>query len=283
MQIYKEVIFLKKIALIVNFDKINALEIATKLISMLSGKAELYTDKTGFEKLPLLTYKPDEELFSICSVAAVLGGDGTIISTAKRCAPFGTILLGINIGNLGYLSTFESNNLKEAAELLLSDNIHFENRFMLRASVVTDGEETSVYHALNEIVVSRKSNSRLMDFTAYCNEKTVCAYRADGMIIATPTGSTAYSLSAGGPVISPDADTMLITPICPHMLRARSIVLPPEKIKIEYNANAELAIDGQIFESLKNSDYITVEKSEHIIRLACNKELNFYDILQKKL
>lgn len=280
---YKEVIFLKKIALIVNFDKINALEIATELVSMLSGKAELYTDKAGFEKLPLLTYKPDEELFSICSVAAVLGGDGTIISTAKRCAPFGTILLGINIGNLGYLSTFESNNLKEAAELLLSDSIHFENRFMLRASVVTDGEEASVYHALNEIVVSRKSNSRLMDFTAYCNEKTVCAYRADGMIVATPTGSTAYSLSAGGPVISPDADTMLITPICPHMLRARSIVLPPEKIRIEYNANAELAIDGQIFKSLQSGDYIIVEKSEHITHLACNKEMNFYDILQKKL
>ncbi len=274
---------MKKIALIVNFDKTNALEIATKLVSMLSGKAEIHTDKAGSEKLSNVVYKPDDELFSICSVAAVLGGDGTIISTAKRCAPFGTILLGINIGNLGYLSTFESHNLREAAELLLSDNIHFENRFMLRASVVTDGKETSVYHALNEIVVSRKSDSRLMDFTALCNEKTVCAYRADGMIIATPTGSTAYSLSAGGPVISPDADTMLITPICPHMLRARSIVLPPEKIKIELSANAELAIDGQIFTSLRHGDYITVEKSEYITRLACNKELNFYDILQKKL
>ena len=283
MLIYKEVISLKKIALIVNFDKSNALEIATKLISMLSGKAEVYTDKAGFEKFPQTTYKPDDELFSTCSVAAVLGGDGTIISTAKRCAPFGTILLGINIGNLGYLSTFESHNLKEAAELLLNDKIYFDKRFMLRASVVTNGKEASVYHALNEIVVSRKSNSRLMDFTAYCNEKTVCDYRADGMILATPTGSTAYSLSAGGPVISPDANTMLITPICPHMLRARSIVLPPERIRIEFNANAELAIDGQIFESLQSGDYIIVEKSEYVTHLARNKELNFYDILQKKL
>ncbi len=274
---------MKKIALIVNFDKNNALEIATKLVSMLSGKAELYTDKAGVEKLPETTYKPDNELFSTCSVTAVLGGDGTIISAAKRCAPFDTILLGINIGNLGYLSTFESNNLKEAAELLLCDNIPFDKRFMLRASVVTDGKEASVYHALNEIVVSRKSNSKLIDFTAYCNEKTVCAYRADGMIIATPTGSTAYSLSAGGPVISPDADAMLITPICPHMLRARSIVLPPKKIKIEANASAELAIDGQFFESLQSGDYIIVEKSDYATYLARNKELNFYDILQKKL
>lgn len=276
-------ISLKKIALIVNFDKENALEAATKLIDLLKGEAEIYSDLLGCASLPHTIYKEDRELFSSCNVAAVLGGDGTIISTAKRCAPFGTILLGINIGNLGYLSTFESNNLKEAAELLLSDNIHFDNRFMLRAGVVKDGKETSAYHALNEIVVSRKANSRLMDFTAYCDEKTVCDYRADGMIIATPTGSTAYSLSAGGPVISPDADAMLITPICPHMLRARSIVLPPEKIKIKFNADAELAIDGQIFESLQSTDYITVEKSDYATHLARNKELNFYDILQKKL
>ena len=122
-----------------------------------------------------------------------------------------------------------------------------------------------------------------MDFTAYCNEKMVCAYRADGMIVATPTGSTAYSLSAGGPVLSPDADVMLITPICPHMLRARSIVLSPQKLKIEFGAGAELAIDGQIFESIGEGDYITVEKSVCVTYLARNEEVNFYDILQKKL
>ena len=142
---------MKKIALIVNFDKDNALEIATKLVSMLSGKVELYTDKAGFEKLPKIKYLPDNELFSTCSVAAVLGGDGTIISAAKRSAPFDTILLGINIGNLGYLSTFESHNLKEAANLLISDSIPFDKRFMLRAAVVTGGKETSVYHALKSL------------------------------------------------------------------------------------------------------------------------------------
>ena len=274
---------MKKIALIVNFDKANALEVATKLVSLLSEKAVLYTDKSGAEKIIGTTYKPDCELFSECSVAAVLGGDGTIISTAKRCAPYKTVLLGINIGNLGYLSTYESNNLEEAARLLLSDDIHYDNRFMLCARVFSSGKEKAVYHALNEIVVSRASDSRLIDFSAYSDEKNVCAFRADGIIIATPTGSTAYSLSAGGPVLSPDTQAMLITPICPHMLKARSIVIPPKKIRVEANASAQLSIDGQLLENIGNADVITVEKSEYETRLVHNKEFSFYDILQKKL
>lgn len=274
---------MKKIALIVNFDKNNALEIATRLASILCGKAEIYTDIIGAASLKNTIYKPDEELFSECDVCVVLGGDGTIISTAKRCACYNIILVGINIGNLGYLSAIESANLAEAAEFLLSDNIHFDDRYMLCARVFSSGKEIAVHHALNDIVISRGANSRLMNFTAYNDGKTVCHYRSDGMIIATPTGSTAYSLSAGGPVLSPDADAMLITPICPHMLRARSIVIPPKKIKVKPNAEATLAIDGQIFEFLGEGDYITVEKSEYITRLAHNRDLSFYDILQKKL
>ena len=274
---------MKKIALIVNFDKESAVEVATELISLLKEKAVLYTDMAGAEKLSGAICKPDRELFSECSVAAVLGGDGTLISAAKRCAPYNTKLLGINIGHLGYLSTYESHNLKEAAELLLSDDIHFDNRFMLCARVFSGGKEKAVYHALNEIVVSRASSSRLIDFSAYCDGKSVCAFRADGIIVATPTGSTAYSLSAGGPVLSPDTQAMLITPICPHMLRARSIVLPPKMIKVEANASSQLSIDGQVFADINEGDFITVEKSEYETLLVHNKEFSFYDILQKKL
>lgn len=276
-------IFLKKIALIVNFDKPNALAVATELEALLWEKAEVYSDLTGAALLPHAVFKEDDELFSLCPVVAVLGGDGTIISTAKRCAPHKNILVGINIGNLGYLTTIESSNIRDAADLLLSDDIHYDDRYMLCARVYSGGREISAYHALNEIVVTRAANSRLMDFTAYSEEKTVCRYRADGIIVSTPTGSTAYSLSAGGPIVSPDADAMLITPICPHMLRARSIVLPPKLIKIKADAGAELAIDGQIFESLGENDYITVEKSPYTARLVHNRELSFYDILQKKL
>ena len=274
---------MKKIALIVNFDKSNALTVASEFIRLLEGKAQVYCNKLDSRFIPAIAAESEEELFSTCPVVAVLGGDGTIISTAKKCAPYKNILVGINIGNLGYLSTIESSRLEEAAELLCSDSIHYDDRYMLCTRVYSAGKEIACHHALNEVVISRTSNSRLMNFTAYSNEKTVCHYRADGMIVATPTGSTAYSLSAGGPVLSPDADAMLITPICPHMLRARSIVLPPKLIKIEADEETALAIDGQIFESLDAADYITVEKSQYTARLVHNKELSFYDILQTKL
>lgn len=274
---------MKKIALIINFDKDNAIAVATRLIALLKNKAELYSDLIGASSFSDLTYKADNELFSTCRTVAVLGGDGTIISTAKRCAPYNNILVGINIGNLGYLSTIESNSPEDAANLLLDDNNHSEKRYMLCMNLYSKGKKKTMHHALNEIVITRSSSSRLTDFTAYSDEKTLCHYRADGMIVATPTGSTAYSLSAGGPILSPDADAMVITPICPHMLKARSIVLPPKLITVEAAADAEIAVDGQIFESFFEGDYITIEKSQYSINLVRNKELSFYDILQKKL
>ncbi len=274
---------MKKIALIVNFDKNNALAVATELINLLKGKAEIYCSEECTPFLPYVTPKKDDELFSLCPIVAVLGGDGTIIATAKRCAPYKNILVGINIGNLGYLSTIESTNLSKAATLLLSDDIHYNDRYMLSVRVYSNGKEIARHHALNEIVIARAANSRLMDFTAYSQDKPLCSYRADGMIVSTPTGSTAYSLSAGGPVVSPDAEVMLITPICPHMLKARSIVLPLNPIKIQASEVAELAVDGQTFQTIDKSDYIIVEKSESFARLVHNKELSFYDIIQKKL
>lgn len=274
---------MNKIALIINYDKENAYAVASELVSYLKDKAELYCPDSYREIPGGVTPVKEEELFSICHVVAVLGGDGTIIATAKKCAEYKNILLGINIGNLGYLSTFESSNLSHAAHLLISGNFHYDDRYMLCVRIYSSGLETSCYHALNEIVLSRADGSRLADFTAYHNGKTVCHYRADGIIAATPTGSTAYSLSAGGPVVSPDADTMLLTPICPHMLRARPIVLAPKLIEIKSDCDAQLSVDGQIFSRIGKDDYITIEKSPYTARLVHSDELSFYDILQKKL
>lgn len=274
---------MKKIALIVNFDKKNALSVAEELISLLQGKAQLFCPEDDAHLLPGVIPKAEEELFSSCPIVAVLGGDGTIIATSKKCAPYKNILVGINTGNLGYLSTMESSNLNEVSNILLSDDIHYDNRYMLCVKVYSEGKETATYHALNEIVLSRSANSHLIDFTAYSEEKALCKYRADGMIIATPTGSTAYSLSAGGPILSPDTDAMVITPICPHMLKARSIVLPTKNIKIKASALSELSVDGQFLCAVGEDDYVTVEKSQYTARLTHNEELSFYDILQMKL
>lgn len=274
---------MNKIALIINYDKENAYSVASELVSFLEGRAQLYCPDSYREIPRGVTPVSEDKLFSTCPVVAVLGGDGTIIATAKKCAEYKNILLGINIGNLGYLSTFESSNLSHAASLLCSSDIHYDDRYMLCVRIYSSGELTGCYHALNEIVLSRADGSRLSDFTAYHNGKTVCHYRADGIIASTPTGSTAYSLSAGGPVVSPDADAMLLTPVCPHMLRARCIVLPPKLVKITADCVSQLAVDGQIFCSLGKDDYITVEKSQYTARLVHSSDLSFYDILQKKL
>jgi len=274
---------LKRIALVVNFDKRNALEVAGELINLLKDKAELYCSESDSKLLNDVTPQNEDELFSTCPVVVVLGGDGTIIATSKKCAPYKNILVGVNIGNLGYLSTIESSNLAEVAEMILDDNIHYDNRYMLCVKVFSGGKEIATHHALNEIVLSRSANSHLMDFTAYSDGKALCNYRADGMIVSTPTGSTAYSLSAGGPILSPDTDAMVITPICPHMLKARSIVLPTKPLQVKASSLAELSIDGQFLNTVDTDDYITIEKSVYTARLSHNKELSFYDILQKKL
>lgn len=273
---------MKKIALVINFDKENAVCIAERLIQLLCGEAEIFSFPNGSLSLPNVIYRDEDECFSKCPVVAVLGGDGTIISTAKKCARYGNILVGINTGNLGYLSTIEGSNLEEAAKILLSDDIHYENRDMLCIKLFKNGELKDSCHSLNEVVIMR-NKSRLTNFTAHDHGgKLVSSYRADGIIVSTPTGSTAYSLSAGGPVVSPDADVMILTPICPHTLRARSIVFPPKPIKITADSEAEVTVDGQFFANLGDIDYITVEKSEYVTKLA-QSELSFYDILQKKL
>ncbi len=274
---------MKKIALIVNFDKPNAQSVANNLTELLKGKAEVYCSSADASRLDRVLAAEEEELFSLCPVVAVLGGDGTIIAAAKKCAEHKNILVGINTGNLGYLSTIESSNLEKAAEILTSDTIHYDDRYMICVRIYSKEKQVASYHALNEIVLSRTDASKLMDITAYSEDRTVCHYRADGIIAATPTGSTAYSLSAGGPVVSPDADAMLLTPICPHMLRARCIVLPPKILKIKSESPSTLSVDGQIFCSLEAEDYITVEKSEYSARLVHSDEMSFYDILQKKL
>lgn len=273
---------MKKIAIIVNFEKKDAATIASKLIELLSEGALVYSDRDTAKRLGGVIASDEDELFSLCRVVCVLGGDGTIISAAKKCAAHGNILCGINTGNLGYLSMIDGTDLKKAAKLILSDDIHYDNRSMLCVHVYSDGDSFEC-HALNEIVLSRGDRAHMMNFTALANGKTVCKYRADGIIAATPTGSTAYSLSAGGPIVSPDSDLMLLTPICPHMLKARSIVLPPKRIKIHSDDICALSVDGKFFKTLSQGDYITVEKSDFCAHIAHLPELSFYDVLQKKL
>jgi len=205
----------------------------------------------------------------------VIGGDGTILKAARFYAKFKTPVFGINFGRLGFLSQASRLNINYAVENILQDNFVVEDRIMLKS-----GD----YTALNDFVIKGKDSGRTSNFSLKINDRIICDYLADGIIISTPTGSTAYGLSAGGPVLEPSLDAFVIVPICPHTLTARPIVIPSkEKVTINTDKNTKLLIsaDGQEFYESENE--IVVQKSDYSAKLALLKDADFYSILREKL
>lgn len=273
---------MKNIALIVNFDKECGRETAVRLIAALRGKANIFCppDSEGLLPVPALE---ERELFARCRTVVTLGGDGTIISTAGRCAPYGNILLGINLGRLGFLATAEGSRIDSAADFILSD-VEYQERTMLTCRIINaDGSAGSEIHALNDVVLSRGAG-RLHRMCARLNGRLVTGVRADGLALATPTGSTAYSLSAGGPIAAPDMDLFILAPICPHNLSARPIVLPTDKIiTLSAEGEAAVTVDGQNIGTIEQGQYVEVKKSPYITRLAVSPGTDFYELVRKKL
>ncbi len=204
----------------------------------------------------------------------VIGGDGTILKTARFYAKTATPIFGINLGRLGFLSQASRENLRFAVENILSGKYVVQERIMLK---------NSGYTALNDFVI-KGSEGRTSRFSLKINGKYVCDYLADGIIISTPTGSTAYGLSAGGPVLAPSLNAFVIVPICPHTLNARPIVVPDtEKITVcsDKNAKSVVSADGQEFYEVEGC--IDIEKSDYIAKLALLDNSEFYTILRDKL
>ncbi|MGN1098339.1 MAG: NAD(+)/NADH kinase [Clostridia bacterium] len=273
---------LKNIALIVNLEKERGRETALRLIAALRGRANIYCSKEAQGLLPV-TALDDRELFALCPTVVTLGGDGTIINTAGRCAPYGNILLGINLGRLGFLATVEASRADAVADFILSD-VDFQERTMLACRIKgSDGVYSKQYHALNDVVLSR-GTGRLLSVSAYMDGRLITGFRADGAAIATPTGSTAYSLSTGGPLAAPDMDLFILSPICPHNLSARSMVLPTDRvITLETQSEALVTVDGQNLFNLSGGECVEIRKSPYITRLAVSPGTDFYELVRKKL
>ena len=272
---------MKKIALVVNFEKENGHEAALRLIEALNGRAELVTDRSGAGRLPAKALE-DEELFGLCPTVVTLGGDGTIINTAGRCAPYGNVLVGINLGRLGFLATLDAGKIIAAAEFILSD-VPYQERTMLSCRIrYPDGSISPDNHALNDVVLSRGAG-RLHHIEAQMDGRTLTKVRADGLVIATPTGSTAYSLSAGGPIAAPDMDLFILSPICPHNLSVRPMVLPTDKIiTLETKGDATVTVDGRNLD-FRDGGIVEIRKSPYITRLAVSPGNDFYELVRKKL
>ncbi len=272
---------MKNLAFIVNFEKEGSRETAVKIISALRGRAAMYCDLDAEGRLPLQALG-DRELFGKCPTVVTLGGDGTIIRAASRCAPYGNVLLGINLGRLGFLATVEGSPAEAAAEFILSD-FGYEERNMLKCEIIDDGAAVRIRHALNDVVLSR-SSGRILSIRASMDGKLITSVRADGIAVATPTGSTAYSLSAGGPLAAPDLDIFLLSPICPHNLSARAMVLPTDKtITLEASGEAFVSIDGLNAASLGANGRLEISKSPYVTRLAVRQGTDFYELVRRKL
>ncbi len=265
-----DLINLEKIGIFYNKENQKANYLALTISKTLKSK--------GMDSLVLTT----EDYKSDITFAIVLGGDGTILRTARFYAPFEVPILGINLGRLGFMSQAKSNQVDEAIDSILNGKFLIEDRIMLSAR---NGE----MNALNDIVIKGDGFSRTSRLYVHINDNIVCDYLADGIIISTPTGSTAYTLSAGGPILFPTLDAMVIVPICPHTMNARPIVIPScEVIKVTSSHTKPLlkiSADGQNTLDLDTNEDIEIKKSEYSAKLLLlNLQKNsFYSVLKEKL
>ena len=219
-----------------------------------------------------------------CVIA--LGGDGTFLRAARAVAPFGVPVIGINMGTLGFLTEVEVSELEDALEQLFQGKYWLEERMMLQVKINRQGKTIRNFHGLNDVVINKGPLARLNTLKIYVDKEYVTTYKSDGVIFSSPTGSTAYSLSAGGPIVYPDIDVIIMTPICAHTLDARPIVLPPDKIvcvKIINQADSMLTIDGQSGFKLQIDDEIIIAKAPYRVSMIRIKEKRFFTILREKI
>jgi NAD+ kinase len=221
------------------------------------------------------------------SLVIVLGGDGTLLSVARIFASYGTPILSVNVGFLGFLTEVKLADLYATLESWCDGCHSFDERAMLHAELWRSGEKHSSYTALNEIVVSKGEIARMGEFAVELDGRPVARFRADGVIVSTPTGSTAYTLAANGPILTPDVDAMVVTPICPHLLTLRPIVVRGDAALIVLVEGvpevALLTVDGQQAVELKRGDEVRCHRSNYTVKLVRLGETGFFEALRSKL
>jgi NAD+ kinase len=274
-----------KFGIVVNVSRENALVLARELAEWLAERNVDYVFETlSAERLHIEHSVPIEELGNHCDAFISLGGDGTLLFASHYAIT--KPVIGVNAGYLGFLTEFTQAEMFSAIETVLNGSYSIHTRSQLEATVLIDNQFQH-FRALNDVVIEKGAYSRIPTFIIKLDGELLSSYRADGIIIATSTGSTAYSMSAGGPIIAPKSNVFVITPICPHMLTVRPIVISDEK-SIEVSVDAPdgffpLNCDGTLKKMLSPQEIITVKKSSVIINLVANESRNYSEILRNKL
>lgn len=278
---------MKRIGIIAKTDKPQAVEVSGKLINWLKGKGvEPVIDEGLGTILGLEGSCPRSEVASRSDMLLVLGGDGTLLAAARMAGTSGIPLLGVNLGSLGFLTEITLEELYPALEKVFSGEFEIEERVMLSVRIIRNGARVGSYTVLNDVVVSRGSTARIIDLETKVNGDYLTTYKADGLIVSTPTGSTAYSLSAGGPIIYPSLHVFTLTPICPHTLTNRPVIISDDAlvtISLLSKEDVLLTTDGIAGPALHYGDTVEVGKAESTIKLIKSPYRNYYEVLRTKL
>lgn len=283
---------MNKFCLITNRDKDENLEITQSIVRyMEENNKECHLLEGKIPEVGDYHFTDVNEVPEDCDCAIVLGGDGTIIQAAHDILGKEIPILGINLGTLGFLAEIEIQNVYTALDALYNNTYTLDSRMMIRGKIGRD--DTLLYEgaALNDIVITRSGFSRIISVSIYVNDELVDKYRGDGVIISTPTGSTGYNLSSGGPVVKPDTELMIITPICPHSLNARSIILSPwDTVKIKINKSKKTQVeeaiatfDGRQAILLHEDDILEIKKATEETKLIKVEHQSFFEILRTKI
>ena len=285
---------MKKFCIITNRNKDRDYSITDCILNTLRGEgAEAYTvgGRTDDSYIRPININ-DSYIEEGTDCIIVLGGDGTLIKIARNLAHLHIPFFGVNLGTLGFLASCERSDVETAVGALIKGEYTLEKRMMIKGRPFINGRQRSSVPALNEIMISRAGFSRMVELKLYINDNLAEVYQADGILIATPTGSTAYNLSAGGPVVFPESRVMIIVPVCPHALNARAIVTSPfDKIRVEIGKRrssaeteeAEVLVDGIKIAQLSSFDKVEIERSRHYIELVRLYGYSFYDSMRKKI
>ena len=278
----------KKIGFVTNIEKDPTLQETKKMVDFVLKKGcEVYVSETFSDVHPDVIATSSSEMYKSVDFVVVIGGDGTILRVARSAAIFDTPILGINFGTLGYLADVEKVNAIDAIEKVLNGDFTIENRMMLEPYVERGCVSHEINLALNEVCITNSVCSRMIKLSVEVNGEYFDTFRADGIIVSTPTGSTEYNLSAVGPILSPHTELMTITHICPHTLYARPFVIDGNdvvRIRVQSNYNnVQMSCDGQSTVQMKNDDVIVVKKSRYVTRIIKTTNMNFYDILRRKM
>jgi NAD+ kinase len=267
----------------------NLSEVAPPLLSWLQGRGIhlAYDQETASSLAEPSEGRSREQVAAASDLLLVLGGDGTLLAAARVAAPRGIPILPINMGSLGFLTSFMLEELYPALEDILAGRLTISERVMLHAELQRGDKILDKQTVLNEVVINKGALARMIELELSIDKDFVCRYRADGLIVASPTGSTAYSLSAGGPIVHPSVESFIITPICPHTLSDRPVVVGDTSIiEVKLSAGTEsvfLTLDGQKGIPLQATDRVRISRAQQLLKLIQTPNKSYFEILRNKL